>query len=1229
MENKQNYFFLWVRKGISCKISEIDTLGEIVGNGIENHNLHPTVRLTTTVNLINNSQKVENKDLSKILNLAGPSDILGINASAIKLFKPSDGEVGFSNDYLPYIEFWEPDFAWRFTPASPGANGRLRPWVALVVCPKEKCRIANATQNTAKVVFDIKDNDDYQRIFPDPCMIYNGAHAQGESPNKADFCRVVAMSKIEKDKDDKDDKEYMALLIPTFEIGRLRGIGCDEEDLKNIDLQKSSWGSSFDEQNREHKNPWTFPVYKHWSFVAGKGSFETLVKKISVNREATDSIKVDVSQMGDGFDYSTLNEVPERKAIDMPTAIKTFNRVDSRYPDHTKKGEDVIVDRLKSLLTKNSVFDENGRQTVGGLIIQDKDDPWVVPPVYGAKHIMATSLDEENAEWMNQINLDLNYRAAAGLGKKAVQLHQEEFVGRAWKQLDYINELNEIIHKKELAAKLDKSLKNRTFPFLRMQKGRKKISEEKVLSRLMVKLPSMNKTKTRHKTKEGVSVSSIMGKNDIPQSFASASFRRVSSYLSKMSGNVDLQTVSDKIAELHIYKNQTPEYGLFPKKELLQSAALEIRNRLMIKKFKDKLGTFIGNKNNIFNLTVNHDKFLSGGVSYCRMERYYSFIERHTAGDYVTKSKNDDGVHLLELYLSRLIYAFKLYKQRGLNDRPIPGFTLESAEYEERFKEAWESKFYHPDMIGLRNNEYEELFGREILICRIRRREKIDDFIYVYNVDKIMEECKRNQEMADHCKLYKDYYFSLYNWSGSDTLWPGMFTNTSYYSSSMLMHGIADNYKYEPKMSNYTDMSQNKFISKDAFHLCYDGHVNMDFGYSICYSPEYYNLKKFTGWISRELEGYSALTTELNDSLWFIPDLIIIDKDYFESIGKVQYFDTINDFLDFAPNLRDIDERIASILELQDILDSMQKVEASVTRSNTNDIKELQDEMYKNEPREDNLESVKTFFEVYMNNKDLQDKYIEQLLSTKHPIMAYPMFPEPTYYYLKELSDRFVLPSIGEIPQNSISMYINNAAFIESYLCGMNTEMGKELLWREYPTDQRGSYFRKFWDTEVDKDSIINDKYFDVNPLHQWKGKLGENHLDEKGQLLQFVIRAELIKTYPSTRIYLQKSDDIYHRVISEGSVILPSSQAFLRDDIVIVGFRINLSEAIGNPPNNYGYLLVFEQEPVNNDFMFAGSAQDKNMVNDLIKVVTPVIYSKHVFAIASEIYKNALKKSN
>ena len=39
-----------------------------------------------------------------------------------------------------------------------------------------------------------------------------------------------------------------------------------------------------------------------------------------------------------------------------------------------------------------------------------------------------------------------------------------------------------------------------------------------------------------------------------------------------------------------------------------------------------------------------------------------------------------------------------------------------------------------------------------------------------------------------------------------------------------------------------------------------------------------------------------------------------------------------------------------------------------------------------------------------------------------------------------------------------------NPKFIESYMVGLNHEMGRELLWREYPTDQRGSYLRQFWD---------------------------------------------------------------------------------------------------------------------------------------------------------------------
>jgi hypothetical protein len=36
--------------------------------------------------------------------------------------------------------------------------------------------------------------------------------------------------------------------------------------------------------------------------------------------------------------------------------------------------------------------------------------------------------------------------------------------------------------------------------------------------------------------------------------------------------------------------------------------------------------------------------------------------------------------------------------------------------------------------------------------------------------------------------------------------------------------------------------------------------------------------------------------------------------------------------------------------------------------------------------------------------------------------------------------------------------------FLEAYMVGLNHELARELLWREFPTDQRGGYFRQFWD---------------------------------------------------------------------------------------------------------------------------------------------------------------------
>ena len=78
--------------------------------------------------------------------------------------------------------------------------------------------------------------------------------------------------------------------------------------------------------------------------------------------------------------------------------------------------------------------------------------------------------------------------------------------------------------------------------------------------------------------------------------------------------------------------------------------------------------------------------------------------------------------------------------------------------------------------------------------------------------------------------------------------------------------------------------------------------------------------------------------------------------------------------------------------------------------------------------------------------------------------MAYPKIDLPMYEPLKEISVELFLPNINLIAPNSITLIETNQSFIEAYMVGLNHEFARKLLWREYPTDQRGSYFRQFWD---------------------------------------------------------------------------------------------------------------------------------------------------------------------
>ena len=105
--------------------------------------------------------------------------------------------------------------------------------------------------------------------------------------------------------------------------------------------------------------------------------------------------------------------------------------------------------------------------------------------------------------------------------------------------------------------------------------------------------------------------------------------------------------------------------------------------------------------------------------------------------------------------------------------------------------------------------------------------------------------------------------------------------------------------------------------------------------------------------------------------------------------------------------------------------------------------------------------------------------------------MAYPVIDIPMYEPLKNLSPELFLPNINLIEPNSVTLLETNQPFIESYMVGLNHEFARELLWREYPTDQRGSTFRQFWDVRSfyapDANAeALREKLRDIRPLHRW-----------------------------------------------------------------------------------------------------------------------------------------------
>jgi len=198
------------------------------------------------------------------------------------------------------------------------------------------------------------------------------------------------------------------------------------------------------------------------------------------------------------------------------------------------------------------------------------------------------------------------------------------------------------------------------------------------------------------------------------------------------------------------------------------------------------------------------------------------------------------------------------------------------------------------------------------------------------------------------------------------------------------------------------------------------------------------------------------------------------------------------------------------------------------------------------------------------------------------PVMAHPVFPQPMYKPLAELSPDWMLPGLFEIPADTATLAETNPAFIEAYMVGLNHEMSRELLWNEYPSDQRGSYFRQFWDPAGLVALPVPDAAKDIVPIHTWQGGLGTHSPRPTSSDLVLVVRGELLRRYPNTLVYAQraqKADSKYSLVA--GAALQPVFAGRLRPDVAFFGFALKPAEVRGSDTElDPGWFFVFQEQP-------------------------------------------------
>ncbi|NUU16753.1 hypothetical protein HP550_05760 [Cellulomonas humilata] len=417
-------FLPWVRRGGALDLPE------------DARDRHPASQATANAEV-----KVNGAGPVRVpVRLLGPGDVTGLPAQQVIRTDPAPGSRTFEANYLPLVEFDEPALPWLFTPASASA-GRLRPWLCLVVVREQPGVQLAAPARGSLPVLRIGAPAHVEEELPDLDDSWAWAHAQLATDvalTDAALADALAadpgrsLSRLVSGRLLAEQTEYLACVVPTFEAGRLAGLGDDPGAAEG-----PAW------RRAPGMDPVELPVLHHWRFATGPaGDFQSLAMAIR-GRPVADGFgtrAVDVSTSGLGIPGS------QDAQVRLAGALLALDAPVQRWSDPA------MAERFAAALL--DVLNAPDRVPAS--------NPLLAPPRYGSAYVTPTPLDPASAgRWYEQLNSDPAHRVAAALGTLVVQQQQETLVAAAWDQAADLHTAGRVYGLAELGFTLADSLHRR------------------------------------------------------------------------------------------------------------------------------------------------------------------------------------------------------------------------------------------------------------------------------------------------------------------------------------------------------------------------------------------------------------------------------------------------------------------------------------------------------------------------------------------------------------------------------------------------------------------------------------------------------------------------------------------------------------------------------------------------------------------------------------------------